>query len=69
MNTQKNPQPIGQIKSTAYYQARYVQQGESGFFRDSKSCVMIHQDALAAQRDWARRLTSAVSVGKGEGSV
>lgn len=60
--------PVGPIKNIAYYQARYVLQGESGFFRDSKSCAMIHQDALAAQRDWARRLTSAVSVGKGEGS-
>lgn len=32
--------PVGPIKSTAYYQARYVLQGESGFFRDSKSCAV-----------------------------
>lgn len=58
---QRGEAVLSTVKSIGYYQARYVQRGESGLFRDSMGCTMIHHDALAAQRELARRLTSAVS--------
>lgn len=47
------------LKSSAYYQPFYLNQGRSGILRDATGYEVLQRDVLATQREFAHRLYTA----------